>query len=30
MVTMVRASLYLIDENKKIIDERDQFFVLSK
>jgi uncharacterized protein YndB with AHSA1/START domain len=30
MVTMVRASLYLIDENKKIIDERDQFFVLAK
>ena len=30
MVTMVRASLYLIDENKKILDERDQFFVLSK
>jgi hypothetical protein len=30
MVTMVRACLYLIDENKKIIDERDQFFVLSK
>ena len=30
MVSMVRASLYLIDENKKIIDERDQFFVLSK
>jgi uncharacterized protein YndB with AHSA1/START domain len=30
MVTMVRASLYLIDENKRIIDERDQFFVLSK
>jgi hypothetical protein len=27
---MVRASLYLIDENKKIIDERDQFFVLAK
>src|SRR5271154_6596234 len=30
MVTMVRASLYLIDENKKIMDERDQFLVLSQ
>jgi uncharacterized protein YndB with AHSA1/START domain len=30
LVTMVRASLYLIDENKKIIDERDQFVVLTK
>jgi hypothetical protein len=30
MVNMVRACLYLIDENKKIIDERDQFFLLSK
>jgi hypothetical protein len=28
MVTMARACLYLLDENKKIKDERDQFFVL--
>lgn len=30
MVTMARACLYLLDENKKIKDERDQFFVLSQ
>jgi hypothetical protein len=29
MVTLVRASLYLLDENKQIIEERDQFSVLS-
>ena len=28
MVTMARACLYLLDENKKIKDERDMFFVL--
>ncbi|GLV60855.1 hypothetical protein KDH_76740 [Dictyobacter sp. S3.2.2.5] len=30
MVTMVRASLYLLNENKKIIEERDEFCVLSQ
>jgi hypothetical protein len=30
MVTMARAILYLLDENQKIMDERDQFFVLSQ
>jgi len=30
VTTMARACLYLIDDNKKIMDERDQFFVLSK
>jgi SnoaL-like domain len=30
MVTMARACLYLIDDNKKIMDERDQFFLLSQ
>jgi hypothetical protein len=30
MVTMARACLYLIDDNKKILDERDEFFVLSE
>jgi hypothetical protein len=30
MVTMARAILYLLDENKKIKDERDEFFVLSQ
>jgi hypothetical protein len=30
MVTMARACLYLIDENKKIKDERDAFFILSQ
>jgi UDP-N-acetylglucosamine transferase subunit ALG13 len=29
MVTMARAILYLFDENKKIKEERDEFFVLS-
>ena len=30
MVTMARAILYLLDENKKIKEERDEYFVLSK
>jgi hypothetical protein len=30
MVTMARACLYLIDDDKKILDERDEFFVLSE
>jgi ketosteroid isomerase-like protein len=30
MVTMARACLYLIDDNRKIADERDIFFVLSE
>jgi hypothetical protein len=30
MMTMARACLYLLDENKKIKDERDEFFVLSE
>jgi hypothetical protein len=30
MVTMARSCLYLLDENKKIKEERDQFFVLSR
>ena len=29
MVTMARACLYMLDENKKIKEERDSFFVLS-
>jgi hypothetical protein len=29
MVTMARACVYLLDENKKIKEERDSFFVLS-
>jgi hypothetical protein len=29
LVTMARACLYLVDENKKIKEERDSFFVLS-
>lgn len=29
MVTLARASLYLLDENKKIIEERDEFCVLA-
>jgi hypothetical protein len=29
MVTMARACLYLLDENRKIKEERDEFFVLS-
>ena len=28
MVTMARSSLYLLDENKKIKEERDSFFLL--
>ena len=28
MVTMARTGLYLLDENKKIKEERDSFFVL--
>jgi hypothetical protein len=30
MVTMARSCLYLIDENEKIKEERDAFFILSK
>ncbi len=30
MVTMARSCLYLIDENNKIKDERDAFFILSQ
>lgn len=30
MVTMARSCLYLIDENKKIKEERDAFFILSQ
>ncbi len=30
MVTMARACLYLLDENKKIKEEQDSFFVLSQ
>jgi len=30
MVTLARASLYLLDENKKIKEERDEFCVLSQ
>jgi SnoaL-like domain len=30
VVTMARSCLYLIDENKKIKEERDTFFLLSK
>jgi hypothetical protein len=29
MVTMARACLYLLDENKKIVEERDSFFAIS-
>ncbi|HEU5382045.1 MAG TPA: hypothetical protein VFV38_42035 [Ktedonobacteraceae bacterium] len=29
MVTMVRACLYLLDENRKIKEERDEYFILS-
>ena len=29
MVTMARALLYLLDENKKITEERDEYFILS-
>ena len=30
LVTMARSCLYLLDEHKKIKDERDSFFVLSE
>jgi ketosteroid isomerase-like protein len=30
MVTMARACLYLLDENRKIKEERDEYFVLSR
>jgi hypothetical protein len=30
MVTLARASLYLLDENKKIKEERDEFCILSQ
>jgi hypothetical protein len=30
MVTMARSCLYLLDENQKIKEERDAFFILSK
>jgi hypothetical protein len=30
MVSMARAMLYLLDENKKIKEERDAYFVLSQ
>ena len=30
VVTMSRSCLYLIDENRKIKDERDEFFVISQ
>jgi SnoaL-like domain len=30
MVTMARALLYLLDENKKIKEERDEYFILSE
>jgi hypothetical protein len=30
MVSMARAMLYLLDENKKIKEERDEYFVLSQ
>jgi hypothetical protein len=30
MVTMARAMLYLLDENKKIKEERDEYLVLSQ
>jgi hypothetical protein len=29
MVTLARAILYLIDENRKISEERDEYFVIS-
>ena len=29
MVTLARACLYLLDENKQIKEEMDEFFVLS-
>ena len=30
MVTMARALLYLLDENQKIKEERDEYFILSQ
>jgi hypothetical protein len=30
MVSMARACLYLLDENKKIKEERDEYFILSQ
>lgn len=30
MVTMARAILYLLDENQKIKEERDEYFILSQ
>ena len=30
MVTLARSLLYLLDENKKIKEERDQYFILSE
>ncbi|HLZ55310.1 MAG TPA: nuclear transport factor 2 family protein [Ktedonosporobacter sp.] len=30
MVTMARAILYLLDENKKIKEERDAYFIISQ
>lgn len=30
MVTLARAILYLLDENKKIKEERDEYFILSQ
>lgn len=30
MVTMARSGLYLLDENKKIKEERDSFFIFSR
>src|SRR5258708_3347541 len=30
MVTLARACLYLLDENKKIKEERDAYFILSQ
>lgn len=29
MVTLARAILYLLDENEKISEERDEYFILS-
>ena len=30
MLTMARTGLYLLDENRKIKEERDSFFILSR
>jgi hypothetical protein len=30
MVTLARACLYLMDENRKIKEERDEYFILSQ